>query len=298
MPPTRSFSVGSSTFLVAPEAGCRLMKWTLRSAMGTREILHWPQETGQTAFSQIRGGNPILFPFCGRSFVDGVEGYWIGPDQQKRPMPKHGFARQGEFEVVEIGPHHLVTAFIPDAEALEAYPFAYSFHVTYTFEELALSVTLSLENKNKHPIPWSAGHHFYFTLPWHVGTTRDDYLLHMEPRKSAYHGPDGLLVTTRERNARHALGDPALIDRIHWELRHHQVSFGPKNGEEDVFLTIGEKNPPAAAMCLVTWSESEDAPWYCVEPWMGPPNAAGHGKGLHWVAAGERADFTVRVSLY
>ncbi len=26
------------------------------------------------------------------------------------------------------------------------------------------------------PIPWSAGHHFYFTLPWSEGARRGDYL--------------------------------------------------------------------------------------------------------------------------
>lgn len=297
-PATRTFSVGSSTFRIAPQAGCRLMTWTLRSAMGTREVLYWPDQAGSTPFEAIRGGNPILFPFCGRSFVDGVEGYWHAPGKKRLPMPKHGFARQGIFEVTGESAHHLETHFVPDAAALEGYPFAYRFGVTYTFEELAFTVQLSLKNTDTQPIPWSAGHHFYFTLPWHAGASRDDYLLHMEARKSAYHGPDGKLVPSRERHARHALGDPALLDRIHWELRHNQVSFGPKSGEEDVFITVGAQNPPPASTSLVTWSESTEAPWYCVEPWMGPPNAPGHGKGLHWVGAGEEASFTVRVSLY
>lgn len=297
-PSTRMFSVGSSTFRIAPQAGCRLMTWTLRSAMGTREVLYWPDQAGSTPFEGIRGGNPILFPFCGRSFVDGVEGFWQAPGQKRLPMPKHGYARQGTFEVTGDSAHHLEAVFLPDAAALEGYPFAYRFLVAYTFEELAFTVKLSLENKDTQPIPWSAGHHFYFTLPWHAGASRDDYLLHMEARKSAYHGPDGKLVSSRERNARHALGDPALLDRIHWELRHNQVSFGPKSGEEDVFITIGDGASPPASATVVTWSESMEAPWYCIEPWMGPPNAAGHGKGLHWVGPGEEASFTVRVSLY
>lgn len=291
-------SIGSSRFLIAPEKGFRLMKWTLSAAAGTREILHWPASSGDTPFANIRGGNPLLFPFSGRSFDRGMENAWRAPGGQRLPMPRHGFARDGTFDVVSQSDNQLRAVLLPTEADREAYPFDYTFTAAYAFEELAFRVTLSLENHGDSAIPWSAGHHFYFTLPWHKGARRKDYRLNMEARKCACHGPDGKLVMQSDREICHDLSDTELIDRIHWKLRHNRVSFGPKGGEEDLHIIIGEDPVPPKDLAIVTWSESADAPYYCIEPWMGPPNAAEHGKGLHWVAPGEQADFTVEISLF
>ena len=54
--------------------------------------------------------------------------------------------------------------------------------------------------------------------------------------------------------------------------------------------------PPADAT-FVTWTESDDSPFYCVEPWMGPANAAEHKTGLHLVPPGGSESFTVSVAV-
>lgn len=292
------FAVGSSRFLMAPEAGCRLMRWTLATASGQREILHWPDSAGGTPFASIRGGNPLLFPFAGRSFDRGVENTWRTGDGTRRPMPRHGFARDGRFVVAEQSDNSVTARLEPDDRARKAYPYDYAFGVRYRFEELSFKVDLILASTGGEPVPWSAGHHFYFTLPWHPGARRRDYQLHMDARKCAYHGPDGKLVMDHDRETCHELADTKLIDRIHWQLRHNRISFGPKGGEEDIHLIIGEDPLPSRNVSLVTWSESGEAPYYCVEPWMGPPNAAEHGKGLNWVGPGEEQVFSVEVSLF
>lgn len=295
--PEKTIRIGASTFTISPEAGCRLMQWKLSSIQQERDILYWPKNVSGP-LSETRGGNPILFPFCGRSFNKGLIGFWNAGTKGIRPMPLHGFANRETFTLNEKGSNFIECTLIPSPEAHNAYPFAYRFTVRYEFEELGFSVSLSLTNDDHEAIPWCAGHHFYFNLPWHAGATRQDYQLHMEARKSAYQAPDGKLVASRERNTLHRLGDPALIDRIHWELRHNPIAFGPMSGEEDVFIHIGEQERPSSTATIVTWSESPDAPYYCIEPWMGPPNAPEHGKGLHWVNPGEQETFMVKVTLY
>ncbi|HSH09552.1 MAG TPA: hypothetical protein VK995_04145 [Oceanipulchritudo sp.] len=296
--PARDFKVGSSRFRIAPEHGFRLMQWTVSTVQGNREILHWPANTEDLSFANIRGGNPLLFPFSGRSFDRGVENAWRAPGGERLPMPRHGFARDGAFRICEQSDNHIAAELLPSEIARAAYPYDYTFRAACKFEELAFTITLTLENHGETAIPWSAGHHFYFNLPWHAGARRKDYRLNMEARKCAYHGPDGKLVMQKERETCHDLSDTALLDRIHWQLRHNRVSFGPKGGEEDVHLIIGSDPVPPKGYALVTWSESTDAPYYCIEPWMGPPNAAEHGKGLHWVGAGESGTFTIEVSLF
>ncbi len=292
------FTLGSSKFQIAPEAGFRLMRWTLQSATSTRDILHWPADDKGHAFGYIRGGNPILFPFCGRSFDRGLIDNWRDPNGVRRPMPLHGFACNSHFSITEVADNRITGTLVPDDKARKCYPFDYAFSVTYTFEELALSTSLTLENRGEEAIPWSAGHHFHFTLPWHDFARRKDYQINLEARKCAYHAPDGKLAMQKDRESCHDISNPKLVNRIHWELRHNRVSFGPKGGEEDVHLLIGNNPVPEKSYTIVTWVESDDEPYYCVEPWMGPPNAAEHGKGLHWVGPGESASFEVEVSLY
>ena len=61
---------------------------------------------------------------------------------------------------------------------------------------------------------------------------------------------------------------------------------------------IGDSDPlPPADAAIVTWSGSDDAPYYCVEPWMGPPNAPGTQTGLHWVQPGKMGRFVVEVAV-
>ena len=62
-------------------------------------------------------------------------------------------------------------------------------------------------------------------------------------------------------------------------------------------MKVGAEKTPAPHTTVVTWTFSETVPYYCVEPWMGPPNAPEHRVGLHHVAPGETQSFVVDVSV-
>ena len=69
--------VGGSTFLALPEKGARLMNWNIAMGDGSvRDVIHWPEIASLADFHKTRGGNPILFPFCARSFDRGEAGFW------------------------------------------------------------------------------------------------------------------------------------------------------------------------------------------------------------------------------
>lgn len=291
------FKVGSSSYQIAPATGFQLMRWSLDTVNSSREILHWPDRNDRFD-GTVMGGNPILFPFCGRSYDRGLQGAWRSPEGKQLSIPIHGFARHCPFRVIDLSDNSISGELQPAGKWRDAYPFDYRLVASYLFEELSFTITLELSNLGDKPVPWSAGHHFFFTLPWHQGAIRDDYLIKMDSRKCANHGPDGKLVMEKDRETCHELSNPALVDRIHWELRHNRVSFGPKGGEEDTHILIGDDPVPQKNSTIVTWTASENAPYYCIEPWMGPPNAAEHGKGLHWVGPGESQSFKVEVSLF
>ncbi|MEO0794038.1 MAG: aldose epimerase [Verrucomicrobiota bacterium] len=294
----RKWTIGASTFLAYPEAGARLMNWHLHMADGSfRDVIHWPEDADLSNIAKVRGGNPILFPFAARTYCEGEIEFWKAQDGVKRPMKTHGYVRQGSFALESFHDKGFLAKFLPDDAARDAYPFDYEFTVRYRFEQLAFYVDLELRNHENKPIPWSAGHHFYFSLPWHDDSTRSDYMISTSAKKAFRHGSDGKLEPIKNFPEPASFGDPTINDLIRSKLKSGVVRFGPKGGEEDIKISIGDGSRPDPWTSVVSWTMADDSPFYCVEPWMGPPNSPEHGNGLHYVQPGKSEVFTVQVSL-
>ena len=291
------WKLGASTFIANPRRGARLMNWFLEMADGSaRDVLYWPENADMGGgFAHVRGGNPILFPFCGRSHADGRVGLWKAPDGRVLPMEAHGYARQGEFELADATDYGFAARFIPSAEAEAAYPYEYDFTVHYRFNEFSLGCDLKLSNRGGSPIPWCAGHHFYFKLPWHEGASRKDYRIECDAKKAFRIDERGALVPA-DPVFPCDFSDAALWNRVNCRLKTQTVRFGPKSGEEDITIRIGDSPKPDPRTTLVAWTEGDASPFYCVEPWMGAPNASGN-KSFHMVDPGSSQVFSVEVSI-
>lgn len=289
---------GHSTFLALPEKGARLMNWNVTLGDGSvRDVLYWPENADMANLAHVRGGNPILFPFNARTFDRGDIHFWRAADGVRRPMPMHGIARQGDFKITQIDANGFTALYLPDAAAHEAYPYDYEFTVRYRFESLGLICELSLQNLGTEPLPWSAGHHFYFTLPWTEGLTRSDYAIRIPSSQCFRHAADGSLVPGPQLREIESFSNPEMVDAIHTGLRDNTVVFGEPGHAGDVVISLGTEKVPPADMAVVTWSESATAPYFCVEPWMGPPNSPEHKRGLHFVAPGATDTFSVAIRI-
>ena len=289
---------GNSTFLALPEHGARLMNWNLVLGDGSvRDILFWPELGDLGNFAAVRGGNPILFPFAGRTFLDGEPGHWRTADGARRPMPRHGLARQGTFALSRLDGRGFAARFVPGDEARAAYPFDYEFTVTYRFEPLGFTCEFTLQNLGLVPLPWSPGHHFYFTVPWNEGTARADYLIRIPATKHLRHDPTGQLVAAVGPSTETTLSDPALLELLHTGLRGNEAVFGEQGRPGDIAIRLGTEKKPPADSTFVTWTESANSPFYCVEPWMGLPGAATHGRGLQLVPPAQTRNFVVSVAV-
>jgi galactose mutarotase-like enzyme len=290
------WQVGPSTFLALPEKGARLMNWNVTLGDGTvRDVVYWPEITSLDDFHKIRGGNPILFPFCARSFDRGQIHHWRAEDGERRPMPMHGIARQGNFRITRLDERGFSALLVPDAEAKAAYPYDYEFVVSYRFEPASLYVELELTNQGAAPIPWSAGHHFYFTLPWTTGRTRKDYILEIPATKTLRHTETGRLVDGPRFGARETLDNPTLIETIHTGLRGHIFGVTEQGTGSRLRFNTGFTNTTAKDATVVTWTQEEKSPFYCIEPWMGPPNSPENKIGLHQVGPGQTQKFFVEI---
>ena len=292
------WQVGASSFLALPEKGARLMNWNVTLGDGSvRDILYWPEVENLDDIASVRGGNPILFPFSGRSYDRGEIHQWRADDDVRRPMPMHGLARQGQFRITRLDEGGFSAQFEPDEAAKAAYPYDYEFVVSYRFDPVALFVELQLTNHGRTAIPWSAGHHFYFTLPWSPGRTRRDYVLETTATKHLQRDERGQLINGPRVNARETLDNPALVDLIHTGLKRDVFAVTENGTGNRLFFRTSMAGSSAKDLAVVTWTQDEKAPFYCVEPWMGPPNAAETKVGLHQVAPGQTQKFYVEISL-
>lgn len=290
------WQVGTSCFLALPEKGARLMNWNATLGDGSvRDLIHWPEITSLDDFAKIRGGNPILFPFAGRSYDKGVEGFWRTADGERRPMPMHGYARQGDFRITRLDEGGFSALFVPDAAAKAAYPFDYEFIVSYRFEPNGLYVELELTNHGTTPIPWSAGHHFYFTMPWTSGLARKDYLIEVPATRTLRRNESGQLVAGPNLQSREPLDNPALLDTIFTGVRGHQFQVVERASGARLRFRTGFSNTTSQDAAVVTWTQDEKSPFYCIEPWMGPPNSPETKLGLHHVGGGQTQKFLVEI---
>ena len=118
-------------------------------------------------------------------------------------------------------------------------------------------------------------------------------------KKQWRHAADGKLIPFGELKGRSefAFDDPHLPDCIFTNLKDATVSFGPRSGEENLTVKVGEEPIPDAWTTVVTWTPDAEAPFYCVEPWMGPPNSPEHKNGLRFAEPGQVDTFVTEVSL-
>jgi galactose mutarotase-like enzyme len=292
------WQVGTSSFLALPEMGARLMNWNVTLGDGTvRDIIYWPELEKLENIASVRGGNPILFPFSGRTYDRGEIHRWRADDGVSRPMPMHGFARQGKFRTTRLDEGGFSAQFIPDEVAKTAYPYDYEFVVSYRFDPLSVFVELELSNLGATPIPWSAGHHFYLTLPWSNGRSRQDYVLESTATKFLQRDDKGALIDGPRLGARENLSNKNLLDLIQTGLKREIFTVTETPTGNRLVFRSGMAHSSPRDLSLVTWTQDEKSPFYCIEPWMGPPNAPETKVGLHSVAPGQTQKFYVEITL-
>jgi galactose mutarotase-like enzyme len=283
----------ASVLRFSPQAGGRLLSWTIDD----EEVIHWPEHADWSEPAKIRGGNPLLFPFLGRHRVDGKIGYWRDAQGTVRELPMHGFARDLPFE-----PHADVHGaglrmILTDSDATHAgYPFGFRFEAAYTLVDArTLDVTLTTTNTGSTRLPYYAGHHFYFTLPH---TQRGETTLELPHTERCYQQEDGSISPLEPGDASYTLDEARIYDRFHCLKGTPDQPVRIVAPGLDRIITIDLQRPGSVPWYAVTtWTEKPDSDFYCIEPWLGLPDAIHNGKGLRWLEAGQTETATLRITV-
>ncbi len=284
---------GLSEVEVVPELGAVVSALRLSWNGALREVLFqhpffWDRQAERT-----RGGYPFLFPICGRLERDGVAGCYLY-DGRLYQMKNHGFSMRMPWEVIEATASTL-TVRLRDTEATRLqYPF--EFEVTLRFETGggAFCVKQEYANTGRDPMPYYAGFHpYYLTPPPGAGKerTRIRYKAESQLRYN------GRLTDIVGRDA-----PPALPQFITSPELHERLTEVNPGGDVEliypggmVLHTVAEGEQDPRLFPFVQLYTMDECPFFCVEPWMGFPNALNSVKGSRWLAPGQRERGVLRV---
>lgn len=145
---------GDVSARVSPERGGLITSLSV----GGKEILYLDRATFDDPTKNVRGGIPILFPFCGML----EDGLYV-PAGTK--MKQHGFARNKAWEVHVSTPDTLSITLAADDETRALWPHDFRLEQTIVCKRAGLRITLTFFNLGDAPAPISPGWHPYFRCP-------------------------------------------------------------------------------------------------------------------------------------
>jgi galactose mutarotase-like enzyme len=295
-------------FSVAPASGGELSSVRVRRDGRWVELLHRAGRF-ESPGDAWRGRAPWLFPAVGRSRHDGRMGF-CSLEGRVRPMPMHGFLMERAWELVSADAAAVVCRAAGDAATRELFPFDFELTAAYRLVAGGLSarVAVTAAASNAGPMPFSVGNHLTLAIPFARGAdplacevrapAAEIQLLSPESLLSGESspGPDGRAAALR--------GDPGLGDRVLGGFAPGQVWAELRDPSAfTVRVTQRELVPPGGApktspehFRFVFYADPGRT-FFCPEPWYGGPNSLNDGRGLVRLAAGERFDWEMELTI-
>ena len=218
--------------------------------------------------------SPLLFPI--------VCGLWKDEyrvDGRTFNLPRHGFARDMDFEVVEKSDTSVPYTIESSPETREVYPYDFELDVTYILNDDAISVIWSVKNTGKKQIHFQIGGYPSFNL---TGGAEGDKMHgsilfdNVEPLTRIIGNTGGCIKPERYE---------LKTDRQVWKF--DEESFADDAvilDKSQVGLAViqdAEGMPQVGlsfeAPCVGIWSPyGKNAPFVCIEPWYGVHDWAGY----------------------
>ena len=204
--------------------------------------------------------SPILFPIVGtlknNSYrFNGVEYH----------LSRHGFARDLNFELIEIKDRSATFSIQSSKETLKVYPFEFELQIIYTLEENSLTIQYKVINESKTQIPFSIGAHPAFALSGDF----ENYSIAFEQEETLEYY---LLKNDLVSNTTKKLEADSKRIPLNYELFNNDALIFKSIKSNS--LTLLENSKPMIMVCfedfpnLGIWTK-KNAPFLCIEPWFG-----------------------------
>ncbi len=213
---------------------------------------------------------PNLFPIVG-SLIDHEYLY----NGKSYSLSHHGFARDLEFDLLHQSEHSICLVLQHTEDTLKAYPFKFTFLVTYKLDNNSLTQTFRVINNDQVNIPVSFGGHPAFNA-----MPIEDFEIVLDSNENAVcHKLDGpyicdetydVITDNKIRLTKSIFDSDALIFK---ELNSSTLTL--KQISSDYAITVDISEFPY----LGIWAKP-GAPFVCIEPWQGLADHISHNKGI------------------
>ncbi|MBC8986937.1 aldose 1-epimerase family protein [Pedobacter sp. N36a] len=220
--------------------------------------------------------SPILFPIVGGLKEDTY--FFEGKSYQ---LPRHGFARDREFEAHKISPDEVLFLLKEDQESLKVYPFEFQLGLRYRLTGNTLSCSYEVLNTGDNDLWFSIGGHPAFRLPLQPELSYSDYYLEFnkDTQLNVHQVTDNLIeeetepihLQAEKLNLTHELFyQDALVLK---DMKSNKISL--KSLKDEHGLDFQFKGFPFFGI----WA-AKDADFICLEPWCGIADGIAHDQEL------------------
>ncbi len=204
--------------------------------------------------------SPVLFPIVGT-----LKNNTYKINEKEYHLPRHGFARDMEFDLIEKTDNKAVFSLKSSEETLQKYPFEFELQLIYTLNESSLELQYKIINKGKEKMPFSIGAHPAIALPGAF----EDYAFQFEKEENLkYYLLENDLISSKTK----VLETKNNLVPLNYELfKNDALIF---KTIESKSLTILNNAKPYVKVAyhdfpsLGIWTK-ENAPFICIEPWLG-----------------------------
>ena len=215
--------------------------------------------------------SPILFPIVGRLKNDT---YSI--ENKTYELPRHGFARNLEFQIVNQTESSVVFVLESNSETLKNYPFEFELRLEYELDENELKMKYFVENKLKATMPFSIGAHPAFVIE----NSFSDYSLKFnQTEEFISYELDNEQFSNSFRKINSENGQINLNYSL---FEKDALVFKHLKSNELILLN---KNKPVLSVqfegfpYLGIWTKP-NAPFLCIEPWCGLADNVNHNGNI------------------
>jgi galactose mutarotase-like enzyme len=215
---------------------------------------------------------PVLFPIVGA--VAGNR-YTLGG--REYAMKRHGFARDKEFALAGCTPSSALFRLVSDEETYAAYPFRFTLDIGYALRASAVEARYTVLNGDAREMWFSIGAHPAFNCPLAPGQKLEEYYLEFEKEETLdrqFVDSENLLIPGRRapflRNERIKPLTEGMFAEGAYILdgvRSESVALKGRNADKSVTVRF------SGFPYLGIWAPV-GAPFVCIEPWHGIPDAA------------------------
>jgi galactose mutarotase-like enzyme len=204
--------------------------------------------------------SPILFPIVGTLKNNSYQ-----YNETEYHLPRHGFARDMDFELVNKKENSVTFSIQSSEESLKVYPFIFELQIIYTLDKNSLNIEYKVINKGKSKMPFSIGAHPAFALPGNF----ENYAIQFEKEESLeYYLLENDLISNKTKT----LELQNKLVPLNYQLFENDALIFKKLESNSV--TILENSNPKLRVnfnnfpSLGIWTKM-NAPFLCIEPWFG-----------------------------